>query len=142
MFRVSCHGFRNDMYLPSGESCGAAISGLPNSNSRSMMGGNPLEAAFFCSAEARVLSNNARHKMPLHTIFIGNFLSAWTRAIRASEAEGAIVSANAYCCPVIRGDCQIVPEPAWNPLRNPGCLRLTHAAAETRIRLTGRVAPI
>src|SRR5690242_14920547 len=76
MLRVSFHGLRNEMYLPSGESCGAAISGLPNSSSRSMMGGNPLETAFFCSAEASVVSSNTRHKKPVDNLFIGNFLSA------------------------------------------------------------------
>jgi hypothetical protein len=38
--RVSFHGFRKAMNWPFGESCAAAISGLPKINSRSIRGGS------------------------------------------------------------------------------------------------------
>ena len=74
------------MYFPSGESCGAAISGLPNSSSRSMMVGSPLVAAFFCSADASVVSSNTRHKT-FGYCFHRELPFRLDQAIRASEAE-------------------------------------------------------
>src|SRR5579863_8226796 len=42
MLRVSFQGFMKAIYFPLGESCAPEISGLPKSNSRSMMGGRLL----------------------------------------------------------------------------------------------------
>src|SRR5712692_4946741 len=40
MLRVPSSGFKNEIQLPSGESCAPEISGSPNSSSRSMIGGS------------------------------------------------------------------------------------------------------
>src|SRR5687767_7162043 len=53
--RVSFQGFRKAMYLPSGEICAPAISGLPKNSSRSSSGGSPaaaLAGAFGATAGA------------------------------------------------------------------------------------------
>src|SRR2546426_8933819 len=63
MFRVSFQGFRNDMYLPSGDIWAAAISGLPKKRSRSMIGGKPADPfagdfADCCATDEKAKSRN------------------------------------------------------------------------------------
>src|SRR5437016_10979306 len=89
MLRVSFHGLRNARYLPLGESCAPAISGLPKSSSRSMMGGRPAvaEAAAgvflflvsFASWALRLETSTASeisHNSAFENRFMGGFLSA------------------------------------------------------------------
>src|SRR6478672_7591178 len=79
MLRVSFQGFRNARYFPSGESCGAAISGLPKISSRSMMGGNPLAVGVFLSLSVApmVAASSTKHKRLLNNLFMAgkSFLS-------------------------------------------------------------------
>src|ERR1039458_2472794 len=58
ILRVLFHGFKKARYFPSGEICAPAISGLPNSSSRSISGGNPCagsETADASSDIARII---------------------------------------------------------------------------------------
>src|ERR1019366_3212260 len=58
ILRVLFHGFKKARYFPSGEICAPAISGLPNSSSRSISGGDPCagsETADASSDIARII---------------------------------------------------------------------------------------
>src|SRR5512133_547948 len=86
--RVSFHGFMKLMYLPLGEICAAAISGLPKKISRSMMGGRPafvavagalavdLAGALVCCATASEPAT-IRHRTRFIIFFmVGNLISS------------------------------------------------------------------
>jgi len=70
-FSVLFHGFRKARYFPSGESCAAAISGFPKSNSRSIKGGSPwLDGGPLWAASA----NTNRRDRTRAWVVIENFL--------------------------------------------------------------------
>src|SRR5450759_1247351 len=88
MLRVSFHGLRNEMYLPLGEICAPAISGLPKKSSRSIRAGCPagvfvaavaeaFDRAFagaFVSCAPSTETAKTRHISAWISLFISHFL--------------------------------------------------------------------
>src|SRR5512146_1163208 len=76
MLRVSFQGLRKEMYLPSGEICAPAISGLPKKSSRSMSGGRPdwafagVLAGALLSCAPSTDTDSTRHNSAYSNLFI------------------------------------------------------------------------
>src|SRR3954449_5775736 len=109
-FRVSFHGFRNATYLPSGDSCAPAISGLPNRSSRSINGGSPWDAFAGALFWAETVATRKSVEMVIENSFFMEFGPLENAAlIRRDFGECCKPSSPSQHAPATR-ICCIVPQ--------------------------------